>query len=87
MPRTQVRAGSTARTCLICCLNCCLEKEISRRPAWQADWAKIMKHTAVIVCGDFNAKSTSWDPHCTTNENHHFTEKLIRVDNLFRRNV
>ena len=22
-----------------------LEKEISRRPAWQADWAKIMKHT------------------------------------------
>ena len=36
-----------------------------------------MNHAAVIVCGDFNAKSSSWDPHCTTNENHHFTEKLI----------
>jgi hypothetical protein len=54
-------------------------QKVIERPAELVSWDRIITgrggHT--IICGDFNAHSPRWNPHCTERRNADFLESII----------
>ena len=53
------------------------------RLAQCAAWGEITKQRKVIIAGDMNAHSKTWNPRATRNRNHIFWERLIEDEDLF----
>jgi len=59
------------------------DRSEASRLAQCAAWGEIAKQCKVIIAGDMNAHSKTWNPRATRNRNHIFWERLIEDEDLF----
>ena len=48
-----------------------------------AAWGEIAKHRRLVIAGDMNAHSKTWNPKAAYNRNHVFWERLIQEEDMF----